>query len=129
MRRSRGLTLVELLVGFLGLTLILNLLFASITGGLKVERTSDLRMNGVRLAASRRAVVEMTKFELLEPLDGVETVQVRGQDYRVETKVSREAGGSGPDGNEERYAVNITVRWKDGAREPSFSLDLKRSKL
>ena len=129
MRRSRGLTLVELLVGFLGLTLVLNLLFASITGGLKVERTSDMRMNGVRLAASRRAVVEMTQFDELMTLHGVETVQVRGKDYSVDTKVSREEGGSGPDGKEERYAVNITVRWKDGAREPSFSLDLKRSKL
>lgn len=129
MRRSRGLTLLELLVGFLGLTIILNMLFASITGGLKVERTADLRMTAVRLAASRRAVVEMTQFDELAALGGIETVQVGGKEYIVQTALRREGGGSGPDGTEERYAVEITVTWKDGRRDLSYGIALKKSKL
>ena len=121
---KRGLTLVEMMVGFLGIAIILNVLLASIVGGLKVERTSEMRMKGVRLAASRRAVVEMTPFDKLGPLGGIETVQVGGQDYTVETHLKSESVG-----DEERYLITIDVRWKDGARNPSFGLTLKRSKL
>lgn len=121
--------MVELLVGFLGLSIILNMLFASITGGLKVERTADLRMTAVRLAASQRAVVEMTPFEELEALAGVETVTVAGREYSVTTLVGSEGGAAGPDGTEERFTVKITVSWKDGLRTPSYELDLKRARM
>ena len=129
MRRSRGLTLAEILVGLLGLAIVLNMLFASIAGGLKVERTADMRMTAVRLAASQRAMVGMSPFDDLRMLAGAKKENVGGKEYIVETTVEKEEGGSGPDGTEERYNVMIVVRWQDGARPLHFDLALKRSRL
>ena len=121
---------MEMLVALLGVAIVLNMLFASIGGSLKAERTADLRMSAVRLAASQRAVVEMTEFDELMTLNGVvETTSVRSTEFKVKTTLQREGGGSGPDGTEERYAVKIRVDWNDGMRCPVYEIELKRSKL
>lgn len=120
---------MEMLVALLGVAIVLNMLFASIGGSLKAERTADLRMSAVRLAASQRAVVEMTEFDELMALNGVETKSVGGYEFKVRTTLNREGGGSGPDGTEELYAVKIRVDWADGKRTPFYEIELKRSKL
>lgn len=124
-RRSiGGLTLIEMMLAILGLSLLLSVILASISANLRAERNADLRATAIRMASSEMATARMTEFDELEALSHTEIVDVSGKEYVLKTAVTRDSAF--PDG---LRTIVITVTWKDGARHLQYESKLIKSRL
>ena len=121
-RRSRGLTLVEVMLAVLGLSLLLNVILASISANLRVERNADFRMEAIRLASSQLATAQTLPFDQLDGLSGTRQVEQGGRQLRMQTTVSSS-------GSPDLRKIVIVVTWKDGVRNLTYDTELVRSRL
>ncbi len=119
-----GLTLIEMMLAILGLSLLLSVILASISADLRAERNADLRATAIRIASSEMATARMTEFDELEALSHQEIVDVSGKEYSLRTVVTRDSGFP----NDIRTVV-ITITWKDGARHLQYDSKLIKSRL
>jgi hypothetical protein len=115
------LTLVELMLALLGLSLLLNVILASISAGLQAERNAEFRGVAIRLVASEMAKARMMAFADLGGLEAPERqVMVDDHPYRLTTRVRFQ---------DELCQIVTSVTWKAGRRHLAYEAALIRSRL
>lgn len=119
-RRSAGLTLLEMMLAMLALSLLLQVMLSAIGAGLRAEREAEWRGEAIRLASSELAQVQALPFEdLAERGKGWREVSGPGTLYRLERSWRED-----PDGGLSR----VLVTWKAGRREHRYEVSLWRSR-
>jgi hypothetical protein len=113
------------MLAILGLSILLNVIWGSISAGLRAERNAELRGVAVRLAASELARARVAKFVDLEPAEPpAQKVMVNDRPYQVKTVISAD-----PDLPDDLRRIVTTVTWEVGTRRLSYEATLLRSKL
>lgn len=119
----RGLTLLEMMLAIMGLSLIMNIIWASIAAGLRAEQNAELRGVAIRLASSELARARVVKYgELSSVASPARDEVVNDRTYRVDTAVR-------PDPTAKMCSIVTTVTWKVGMRQLEYQATLIRSEL
>lgn len=122
-RGQRGLTLVEMMLAILGLSLIMNVIWSSIASGLRAERNAEFRGVAIRLASSELARARVAKYEELSSVAApAHDVTINDRTYKVETAVKSDPA-------QKLCTVVTTVTWKVGMRQLDYQATLIRSEL
>jgi general secretion pathway protein I len=123
-KKCGGMTLIEVLVAFVVLSVTMAVILQIFTGGMRNARLSDGYSRAVFLAESRLAAV------------GVERPMVSGEDggsvgqdlqWRVSIRQVDDQGGPGSQLLPLRlYEVRVQVRWAEDGRDRQFALNSLR---
>ncbi len=123
--RSRGMTLIEVLVAFVVLSLTMSVLMQIFSGGMRNARLANHYSRAVFLAESRLAAVGVER-----PLvSGEETGQVGGGDLRWRVKVVAVEDDGATDRRlvpVQLYHVWSWVGWSEDGRERHVELTSSR---
>lgn len=121
--RPRGLTLIEMMLAIMGLSLIMNVIWASIAAGLRAEQNSELRGVAIRLASSELARARVAKYEELSSVASpAHNEVIDDRTYTVETAVRSDPAAK-------MCSIVTTVTWKMGIRQLEYQSTLIRSEL
>ena len=122
-RGRRGLTLIEMMLAIMGLSLIMNVIWASIAAGLRAELNSEMRGVAIRLASSELASARVARYEDLSSVASPSHKEViDDRIYQVQTVVSPDPAGK-------MCSIVTTVTWEVGMRQLRYEASLVRSEL
>ena len=123
-RRSRGYTLVEVLVAFVILAMALTVLLRIFSGGVRNVAVSSDYAKAVLIAESRLATAGIDDTLAPGETDGVENGRFRWT--RVVTDYEPAADYASTVRGLRGYRVTVTVSWPNGDRERRIELNTVR---
>ncbi|MEP6964417.1 MAG: type II secretion system protein [Polaromonas sp.] len=117
---SRGMTLIEVLVAFVVLSLAMGVIMQIFSGGMRNARLAEGYSRAVFLAESRLAAVGMEEALVAGELNGQVNPDLR---WRVTISPLDDGGVSAQLAMPMRlYQVHVTVSWSDEGRQRQIEL-------
>ena len=123
-RRNRGMTLIEVLVAFVILSLAMGVIMQIFFGGMRNARLADGYSRAVFLAQSKLAAVGVE-----QPLMAGDANGQLGADMRWRITVNPYDDGGAADRllmTQRLYQVQVVVSWSDEGRQRQIALDSLR---
>lgn len=123
-RKTRGMTLIEVLVAFVILSLAMGVIMQIFFGGMRNARLAESYSRAVFLAESRLAAVGIE-----QPLAAGESSGQLGADLRWRVTVTPYDDGGAADRllmTQRLYQVLVTVDWSEEGRQRQIALNSLR---
>ena len=123
-RKNRGMTLIEVLVAFVILSLAMGVIMQVFFGGMRNARLAESYSRAVFLAESRLAAVGVE-----QPLAAGQVSGVMGADMGWRITINPYDDGGAADRllmAQRLYQVQVVVNWSDEGRQRQIALDSLR---